>query len=156
MTIADSDRKELEVIAAAGDAAGPRCANRVFEWAMAFAFLGFGAHSIWLPETLSSSRYAGVLLILTSMQFAFALFILGVVRIGLLFSNGHLGQFGIYGRAMASGISAVFLLQLGFALAQTAPGGYPSPGMWVYFALTGAELRSVWRARREANNGKIS
>lgn len=131
------------------DPEGPRCANRLFEWTMAFAMLGFGAHVFFVPAVMPTSRYSGVLLILTTSQFTAACLAVSLIRIVALSKNGGWPIFGAQLRSWASLFAAAIWAQLAVALAQSVTG--PSPGMWVYFALTGAELRSVWRARRDAN-----
>jgi hypothetical protein len=129
------------------DLPGKYCSRRLFEWTMAFAMFGFGLHILLVPGTFSSSRYSAVLLLLNVSQFAAACVVVAVVRIVALARNGNWPHWGPRIRAMAAISAAVIWLQLAVALGQ----GTPSPGMWVYVALTGAEIVSVIRARRDGH-----
>lgn len=132
------------------DTPGPHCSHRLFEWTMAIAMLGFGLHSLLMPWTLTGSRYAAVLLVLNASQFSAACLIVVSCRFLALSRNGSWPTWGPRLRALAALCAAFLWLQLAVALTQP-PTGNPSPGMWVYYALAGAELRSVWRARRDGN-----
>ena len=129
------------------DAPGKYCSRRLFEWTMAFAMFGFGLHILLMPGTFSSSRYSAVLLLLTVSQFAAACVVVAAVRIVALAKNGQWPHFGPCIRSIAAIFAAVIWLQLAVALGQ----GTPSPGMWIYVALTGAEIVSVVRARRDGH-----
>lgn len=130
------------------DPPGPHCSRRLFEWTMALALVGFGLHILILPSTMQSSRYAGVLLVLSTGQFAIACLLVGFTRIVALSRNGTWAVWGPRVRAFCAFGSAAIWAQLAVSLGQ-----YHSPGVWVYVAIAGAELRSVLRARRDANAG---
>lgn len=114
---------------------------------MAFAMAGFGLHILLAPGTFAFSRYSAVLLILSVSQFATACVVVGGVRLLALSRNGHWPHWGPRIRAAGAISAAVIWLQLAVALGQ----GNPSPGMWIYVSLTGAELFSVIRARRDGH-----
>lgn len=114
---------------------------------MAFAMAGFGLHILFVPAALVTSRYSAVLLVMSVSQFALACVVVGGIRILALTKNGNWPQWGPRIRAMLAISAAVIWLQLAVALGQ----GTPSPGMWIYIALTGGEILSVVRARRDGN-----
>lgn len=131
------------------DPPGPHCSRRLFEWAMAIALMAFGLHVLLFPGTMASSRYAGVLLVLSIAQFGLVCILLGGVRVVALRRNGLWPHWGPRIRALAALGACAIWLQLAVSLAQHA-----SPGLWIYVVLAGAELRSVWRARRDANGSR--
>lgn len=131
------------------DPPGAFCSHRLFEWTMAIAMTLFGWHVVLFPSTMVQSRYVGVLLILPMSTFAVLCVIIGTCRIIALSRNGHWPEWGPHIRAFTALTAAVLWAQLAVSLAQ-----YASPGMWVYAVLAGAEFRSVWRARRDANGPK--
>lgn len=132
------------------DPPGPYCARRLFEWTMALALTAFGLHILLLPHTMQYSRYSGVLLILTVSHFAIICIVVGAVRTVALSQNGGWPTWGPRIRAFCALASAAVWGQLAVSLLQ-----FQSPGSWVYVALAGAELRSVWRARRDANGPRF-
>lgn len=133
-----------------GDPTGPHCSHRLFEWAMATAMLLFGLHVMMTPDTFANSRYSAVLLILPTTYFAAACILIGGGRVVALTKNGQWPVWGPRLRAALALAAAAIWAQLAVALSQP-PTGRPSPGMWIYLVLMGAELRSVWRARRDGN-----
>lgn len=116
---------------------------------MAIAMTLFGLHSLLLP-VLPNTRYQAVLLLLSPLQFALACVLVGITRIVVLRKNGEWPIIGPRLRALIAILAAAIWGQLAVALMQS-PAGSPSPGMWIYLVLMGAELRSVWRARRDGN-----
>lgn len=117
---------------------------------MAVAMFGFGAHVLFAPASITSSRYAAVLLIFTPLSFGLLSVAIGLARAFTLAKNGKWPVKGSIIRAILAFCAALIWAQLAVALTQS-PTQAPSPGMWVYYALTIAELRSVWRALRDAN-----
>lgn len=130
------------------DVPGPYCSRRLFEWTMAIAMGAFGVHVLMVPGTLTTSRYAGVLLVMSVHQFALSCILVGAVRLLALMRNGNWPHWGPRIRAMGAIAAAVIWLQLAVALGQGTP---PSPGMWIYAVVFGAEIFSVIRARRDAH-----
>lgn len=131
------------------DPVGHHCSHRLFEWMSALGMLAFGVHIFVTPAALSASRYNAVLLVFTTLQFALACIIVAGVRLLALLQNGKWTIWGPIIRAVTAAAAAAIWAQLAVSLAQVQPTS--SPGMWIYLALAGAEVRSVWRARRDAN-----
>lgn len=133
------------------DPIGKRCSNRVFEWMSAAGMMCYGAHILSAPSALLNSRYAAVIVLFGwPILFGLCCFVTGSVRLMALYRNGTWPVWGPRLRIVLAVVAAFLWLQLAVALLQWSKLP-PSPGMWIYFALTGAEIRTVWRAARDAN-----
>lgn len=128
------------------DPTGQHCSNRLFEWMSGIGLFFYGLHVIVLPASMASSRYASVLLIFTPLQFGLCCAVVGAARVVSLYKNGTWFVWGPRLRVFLALAAAGLYGQIAVALLQ-----WQSPGMWVYFAVVGAELRTIWRAKREAN-----
>lgn len=113
---------------------------------MAAGLIGFGMHILLWPSTMATSRYSGATLILGITGFGLVCAVIGMLRLVTLARNGQWPEWGPRVRAGCAVASGVIILQLAVSLAANK-----SPGLWIYIALAGAELRSVFRARRDAN-----
>lgn len=132
------------------DPPGKRCANRLFEWVSALGMAFYGAHIVINPASLSNSRYSAVLVLFAPLMFGFLCLVTGLLRLFSLWRNGAWPVWGPRWRVILAFLSAMLWLQVAVALMQ-----WLSPGMWIYFSLFAGELRSVWRAMRDANAARI-
>lgn len=132
------------------DPPGFRSCNRLYEWTAGAALFGYGLHVMFNPQTLSHSRYAAIILIFNPWVYGFLCFLMGSIRLVSLYKNGTWPIWGPRIRILVSLASLGLFAQIFVALGQWTYAA-PSPGIWVYAAFMGAELRTIWRTKQEVN-----
>jgi hypothetical protein len=126
--------------------------DRLFEWVMAVAMIGFGLEIFIWPQTIQASAFVHILRVVSAPNMSLFFMFFGVMRIAALVANGNWPTYGPRFRAIGAGAAAVMWAQLCASLMLLAPfnNGIPSPGIPVYFALTIGELISAYRALTDA------
>ena len=131
------------------DNVGQHSKYRLFEWVMAIAMLGFGVLLFIFPGSILVSRFANVVYLIPPSFLTVSCLFIGIGRVLVLYLNGKLGRFGAPLRGIFAFLSAGIWAQLSAALLDTGPA--PAPTIPVYVALVLGEVRSIWRAARDAN-----
>jgi hypothetical protein len=131
---------------------GRYCSNRLFEWTMTFTLIGLGVHLIIWPGAVAASKFQFMLDMIGSQTLMLAYLIIGILRATALFLNGNWPVWGPLVRAYTSlgGALVWFQMDASLYLAQRAINADPSPSLWLYTALVGAELYSTYRAAADA------
>lgn len=128
------------------------CGNRLFEWVMTMALLFLGLLVIQWPDTMASSAFRFILLVVGPIHLGILYLAIGGLRIVALIANGRWSH-GPKARAVGALAGALIWGQMDFALILLIPhvGSPPSPGIPVYFCLVIGELISVYRALASGN-----
>lgn len=126
--------------------------DRLFEWVMASAMIGFGVEIMIWPSTIQASAFHHILNVISAPYMSFFFVFFGMLRVAALVANGNWPKHGPHFRAAGAGVAAMLWGQLGMSLLLLAPvnHGIPSPGIPVYAALVLGELVSAYRAITDA------
>jgi hypothetical protein len=131
--------------------------GRLFEWTMSIAMIGLSFEIFIWPQTLKTSAFHFILLVMSGQFIGLFMMIVGVGRSFGLILNGHQINGHRIGPLIRSGfsiISAFMWVQFALALVQQSIAqGIPSPGCPFWFMFTFAELFVVYRA--VVNNGRV-
>lgn len=122
--------------------------DRLFEWVMAAAMIGFGVEIMIWPHTIQASSFRHILQIISAERMSLFFMFFGVLRVAALVANGNWPIYGPRFRTIGAGVASLMWSQLGLSLFLLVPlnDGIPSPGIPVYFALAIGELISAYRA----------
>lgn len=121
---------------------------RLFEWVVAFALAGLGVHLLIWPASMQVSAFRFILTLVGEHWLALLYLVAGFSRMAALIANGRWNRHGPFVRAAAAMLAGLLWFQMGLALLRLylEVGSTPSPGMWVYAALTGGEIYTIYRA----------
>lgn len=140
------------------DVLAPRCLNRLFEWAMAFAMLGIGIHIMLVPGAFASSRMSPLLDLVISLPVLVFLYLAAAtIRLVGLYFSVQLKSYGFHMRAAGSALGSLNWAQMALALIITAreTGNHVSPMIWLYTSLAAAEIISTYRAQVDGHYAKL-
>lgn len=124
----------------------------MLEWWTATILVALGCWTVLFPRAFSDGRFAPITDVIRDAPLTLLLLVVGGARAVSLFYNGNWPTYGPIIRVIgALGGGAIFF-QMGLALwlNHYDTGGQPSPGVIVYFVLTGAEAFSAYRAASDA------
>lgn len=122
--------------------------ERLVEWGMAAAMLGAGLLILSWPQSISTSEYRYIQLLMSAPFVGVFLMLTGTFRIIALIINGRSVVYGPRIRAWCSLLGAVIWAQMLIALLIILPekGWVPSPGIPFWLVLVFLELLSAYLA----------